>query len=332
MTDIEPANTSEETNSVIGQVLAQTGFPSTVTGRLQRWAAQILGGIIAHPAYAAIRQNLDTVEGRSRVNMIVADEVARRLIKDDDYMERAKARFAADFVRKNDNLEAVASKALEIGESEPDAKLPDDDTVIDLNPDWINTFTREAEDASSDELRERLARILAGEARSPGSFSRSTVRIVAELDKSTLESFQTILAHRVNDHIPKFNDFTKGTLLNCAREAENAGLVSGLLGFMSKTITIPPSGSASYPGNQLALVIEGEPNATKNVACLLLTRTGSEIASLLTPTSEIAALERVARLIDKAQLSRIMLGPIIERDSDNLKIRPFMAPWSKDAP
>ena len=57
-------------------------IPNTIRGRFQRLALKWLAGGIAHPYIREVRDNLDTLEGRSKVNMMLAEEVGRQALGD----------------------------------------------------------------------------------------------------------------------------------------------------------------------------------------------------------------------------------------------------------
>jgi hypothetical protein len=90
--------------------------------------------------------------------------------------------------RKQINAAAVAVetidalKALPAPTPEEMAAAPEEESEKRIDDDWMNQFSRFAEDASSDDLRQIWGRVLAGEIRKAGSFSRHTLRFIAELD------------------------------------------------------------------------------------------------------------------------------------------------------
>ena len=291
--------------------LNATGFPSTVKGKIQKAILRLVLGSLHPDRIERLRENVSTVEGRSRVDAMVAEEVGRQAIADPEYMERAKARFLGETYRKQANIEAVAVKAQDRIEAAPDAEAAPMDPTAEPSDDWMNAFTRAAEDASSDELRERLATILAEEARKPGSISRSTVRLVAELDKEALEALRSILRNRIGPVIIRESEWDTGEPFLKMVMLENHGLVSGTSGLTNNKILIGETGETTWTGRVYGLVIFGEPGTNKIISVLLLTRAGEEIASLLSQVDEQHAFRIAASLLDKANLSKITLGKVI---------------------
>lgn len=325
---------SDSTSIDLGQQLTtamnQTGLPSTIRGKVQRWVVRFIAGTIAHPTFQEMRENLDTVDGRSRINALVAEELGRRAISDPEYMERAKARFMGDWGRKHDNVEAVAAKALALSDNQPDADIGEQAANKEPDQDWLNAFTRAAEDASSEELRDRLAAILAGEARKPGSISRSTVRLVAELDKEVLEDFRSLLPLRVHDHFPKSPEWDK-QFFQAAIGLEDAGLVSGNSAMLSKSMSIDDQGYALIGAQAHGLAIKGPVGAKINYPACLLTKAGREIANLLGDYDDRDALRALANFIEKGQFTEVVLGPIIARQANSITIRPTEQLWTSPA-
>lgn len=311
-----PKMTDEAAESPPGQglieALNQTGLPQTVKGKFQRLILRLIMGGPGFEYYAKAREKLDEVEGRSRINAIVADEIGRQALMDPEFMERAKARLLGDMVQRQENVEAVAARAKAKMDAMPEGEATAEASGPEPSQDWVNSFTREAELASSDELRERLAEVLAGEARKPGTYSRATVRFIAEAERDTLDAFGKALQHRVSDAIirdPK--EWNSGAWFNIGTILEAEGLISGATGFTHKTMTLDDNGNGFFIGDRAGLVCKGPVGITLNISVWLLTRLGSQVATLMTATDEFAALARLSAFIDKSQLTSIVSGPVL---------------------
>ena len=74
----------------IGKLLGQGDVAKTLLAETRRAIFRLIAGGIGLPYYEKIRENLDTIEGRSRINALVAEEVGRQAIADPEFMERAK--------------------------------------------------------------------------------------------------------------------------------------------------------------------------------------------------------------------------------------------------
>jgi hypothetical protein len=83
------------------------------------------------------------------------------------------------------NRESIAYAAIEELKNDP----PSADAKSTVRDDWIDDFTRVAEKRSEPEMQAYFARILAGEIRSPGSFSLGTLDVASKLTTETAVMF-----------------------------------------------------------------------------------------------------------------------------------------------
>lgn len=294
----------------LAPIIQATNLPSTLKGKAQRIFLRFLAGSLAHPYVREVRQNLDDMDARSRINMMVAEELGRQAIADPAFMERAKARLLGETVQKQENLESVLVAANEKIEQTVDA---DAEGIGENEPsqDWINSFTREAELASSDELRDRLAGILAGEIKNPGSFSRSTIRTVAEMDQELLQQFSRALQYRFDDAILTEESWNTGEMFMIGTALEHAGLIGGTSGFIHKQIKGNQDGNAFLVRSGNAIVIKSKPGVEKQLSCWLMTKVGQQIASLLDHPSSVDQLKLAAKRLNKDEVTSIHLGRLI---------------------
>ena len=68
--------------------------------------------------------------------------------------------------------------------------------------DWFANFREKCRTCSDDEMATLWARILAGEANSPGSYSRKIVNILADMDKSDAIAFRNLCRFQVMRFTP----------------------------------------------------------------------------------------------------------------------------------
>ena len=303
-----------QNDNPLAPIVQATNLQNTLKGKAHRIFMRFLAGSLAHPYVREVRQNLDDMDARSRINMMVAEEIGRQAIADPAFMERTKARLLGETIQKQENLESVlvaANKKIEqtvgtdaegIGESEP-------------TQDWVNSFTREAELASSEELRNRLAGILAGEITNPGTFSRSTIRTVAEMDQEILQQFSRALQYRFSDAILTEDNWNTGEMFAIGVALEHAALISGTSGYIHKQIKANDEGNAFLAISGNSLVIKMRSGLEKQLSCWLMTKVGQQIASLLDHPSPVDQLRMVAKRLDKNQVSAIYLGRIINDGS-----------------
>ena len=285
---------------------ATGGVSKSLRVKLAKSVLRLIAGGPGYKYLDELRHNENTIEGRKKIDSIVAEEVARQAIADPDYMERAKARFLGDMFAKQENVEAVARKA-----QEAILELTDDDILSDdeegPTQDWMNYFTREAEMASSDDLRERLGKVLAGETRKPGSYSRATVRAVAEMEAETLNYFREFLKTRVDDLILKGAKWEEGAQFVKGSILLSDGLISGS-SFTNLTVDLGAAGQGHIADNNFGIIILGKSKTKLQVPVFILTRIGKEIANLLEVKVDPKKIGTVTADWNKTDITKIFGG------------------------
>ena len=105
-------------------------------------------------------------------------------VKTADISQRAIQRFVVEETKKQINIDSILAKAL------PD--VHDDSKPQDIENDWIVNFFDKCRLISDDQMQSLWAKVLAGQANSPGRFSKRTVNFLITLDKSDADSFATL--------------------------------------------------------------------------------------------------------------------------------------------
>jgi hypothetical protein len=197
-----------------------------------------------------------------------------------DLHRRAMHRFVEEEAKKQEAIEAIASKAIpHLSESSDAAKMADD---------WVTNFFDKSRIVSDDDMQNIWARVLAGEANRPGSYSKRTVNLLGDLDKSDAELFVKLcafawhlgliipLVFETEDDIYEKNGITFSALTHL----ESIGLVrfENLTGFRSKGL--PKTFSVFYYGSPLQLEMPKDSNNELNIGKVLLTKAGQELASI----------------------------------------------------
>lgn len=94
---------------------------------------------------------------------------------------RAFNRMIAEETQKQKNIEDITNESISYLTENADATKMDDD--------WIRNFFDKSRLISDEQMRSLWARMLAGEANQPGSFSKRTVNFVNNLDKIDADLF-----------------------------------------------------------------------------------------------------------------------------------------------
>ncbi|WP_242064971.1 DUF2806 domain-containing protein [Enterobacter roggenkampii] len=89
--------------------------------------------------------------------------------------KRAVERFLKRETKRQENIENITIQAAQ--------NLSETDNVTDIDEDWIEAFFRECEDINDEQMQTLWGRILSEEAKSKGSFSRRTLKLLSTLNK-----------------------------------------------------------------------------------------------------------------------------------------------------
>ena len=102
-------------------------------------------------------------------------------IKEADMLRRAEYRRVYDDIKHQVNAEKLIAKTL--------PQLSQQARPHDINPDWIANLFDKTRNVSDDDMQELWARILAGEANVPGTYSKRTVNALSDFDKFDADLF-----------------------------------------------------------------------------------------------------------------------------------------------
>jgi hypothetical protein len=102
---------------------------------------------------------------------------------------RAVHRFMIEEAKRQQNIESITSKAL--------PRVDDEASPENVEDDWITNFFDKCRLISDIEMQDLWAKVLAGEANSPGKYSKRTVNLLASLDKTDAELFSSLCSFAV---------------------------------------------------------------------------------------------------------------------------------------
>jgi hypothetical protein len=108
---------------------------------------------------------------------------AKAEIEVSDLQRRAMRRFIVEEAQKQENIEAIVQKAL--------PSVSADAPTEHVEKDWIVNFFDKSRLIGDNDMQELWSRVLAGEANSPGSWSKRTINLLASMDKSEAELFRS---------------------------------------------------------------------------------------------------------------------------------------------
>ena len=160
-----------------------------------------------------------------------------------------------------------------------------------IEDDWVAHFFDRCRLISDEEMQQLWARVLAGEANSPGQYSKRTINILASLDKADAQLFSALCSFiwvlPEEGFVPLIYDF-KGPIYDSAginpetiMHLVAIGLISfePLVGYVATGM--PQDVTVSYYGESVHLVLQqtsGE--AIFAIGSVLLTKAGEELAQV----------------------------------------------------
>ena len=197
-----------------------------------------------------------------------------------DLHRRAMNRFIEEEANKQENMEEITKKSISHLSEKSDPDKMDDD--------WVTNFFDKSRIISDNEMQNLWAQVLAGEANSPGTYSKRTVNFLSSLDKKDAELFQTLcrycwfvgnltplpLVFNVENEIYNKNGINFKSLIHL----KSIGLINfDATGFDRRNFQ---KNAVSYYGQPLALTMKNETNDTLDIGQVLFTQIGIELVKI----------------------------------------------------
>ena len=101
-----------------------------------------------------------------------------------ELFRRAEFRSALEQAIEQANLESIILKAL--------PHLKESAKPQDMDNDWIKNHIQKSRHTSAEEMQEWWAKILAGEANRPGSYSKRAVNVLGDLEQPEAQAFNSL--------------------------------------------------------------------------------------------------------------------------------------------
>jgi len=143
-----------------------------------------------------------------------------------EIQQRGIERLVQQEARKQENIESITAQAA--------SQLPPNANTEALEEDWIAHFFDKCEKVSNKEMQSLWSRLLAGEATTPGTYSKRTVDFVATMDRKDAELFTKFsqFTWMIGEPIPLVFDasdeiYTKnGINFSSLKHLDSIGLIS----------------------------------------------------------------------------------------------------------
>ncbi|WP_442583147.1 DUF2806 domain-containing protein [Mesorhizobium sp. ASY16-5R] len=263
----------------------------------------------------------------ARVKLIgaLADLGIDRLKSDPEMAARAVENFLPGLIRQQQNKDAILDFALEDLRVNP--ATPEQPSVNEkVDEVFLDRFERYAQEASTDELRERWGRVLASEIRKPNTFSGKVLRVIDELDAKTAKIFERVCQSRMDTTVIKA--LSGEISFNDLKQLVSSDLIvdPGIVGHIRFPVEMkdnggnelwfwPVGGSAvavkkgqePIPSGSKDLIVEKE--AKPAIAIYLLTDAGYAISSILDSNEANNANMLFGKLCEAFSKSEVRLYP-----------------------
>lgn len=246
-------------------------------------------GDISKPATVLIEKISEAVGGCFKpfqIKRVAKAEAEAELIKAQAQIEiselqkRALTRFVAEEAQKQENIENITKKAL------PD--LSDSAEPEKMENDWITNFFDRCRIVSDDEMQSLWAKVLAGEASTPGTFSKRTVNFLGSLDKADAHLFTNLCSFcfYIGDETPLIYDAKnqiyadKGIKFASLTHLDDIGLINFSHISSFKRIGLNQLGIFHYFGTPVLVQFKNANNNEIETGKVLLTKTGQQLAKI----------------------------------------------------
>jgi hypothetical protein len=323
--------------------LTPTGLTAKAKSRFVAAFDRLCGNaveLLNAPMEKRISRDRAMIEGEKKIVSAIVDYGIGRMKRDPQFADRVAEKHLERIFDRQINKDGVMAHAIEDlrHEAITDAKAAQGPERLDTQ--FLDRFERYAEDASTEELRQRWGRVLSAEIRKPGTFSPKVLRIVDELDAETARVFEELCNSRLANTLPRslVGDlpFGIGAGLTTAGLLVEAGLgqirafrsVKGsdgkdrwVINFGEYALAFPNdrkvnAPAVAMPEAKYALVIDEE--GSPAIPVYVLTDSGLAVAQIL-PNNGRSAFSKLAEIIRKHVPDDVELE-LFEIDSEKFKI------------
>jgi Protein of unknown function (DUF2806) len=248
-------------------------------------------GDLTKPATTLIEKISDAIEGFYKpyqIKRIAAAEAKAEIIKAEAQIEvtelqrRALVRFVAEEARKQDNIEQITHKAI--------PQLEESSNPQNIEDDWIVNFFDKCRIISDEAMQSLWARILAGEANSPGKYSKRTVNFLSSLEKIEAKLFTALCgfgwSFSKNNVVPLIFDaqesiYAKNGIDSVVlRHLDSIGILIFNTTTPFRILDYPKRIKISYYGKPLNIEFSQETSNELVIGRILLTEIGKQLAPI----------------------------------------------------
>lgn len=226
----------------------------------------------------------DTVRNNSDVPIVYdSTGVSIDTSNFEEIAKRASSRLAYQEITKQQNIEAVVDNAYE--------ELENETTVSDepINPDWMFRFFNSVENISNEDMQKIWGHILAGEIKSPNTYSYRTLEKLKNMTQQEAEHFQ-LVASLVLHSDRKYFILSDCEILNKYNvnfehllELEECGMMSAHE--LALGLPIPTNQPNFIYNSQVIGIINGKENSCQEleISVHVFTESGKQLINAIHP-------------------------------------------------
>lgn len=165
-------------------------LPPIIKKSLWNSIGRLITGLVDIPVAsleAKVQQIRSEANALSLITKTASEVAAKEFWQDRFLIDRSVNHFASRLLREQINREKTVRLAIEDLKQNP----PSEDSKKEVDPDWLEMFSRIAESKTNEDVQLFLSKILSGEIRNPGTFSPKTIQTLSLLDQKTAKIFQS---------------------------------------------------------------------------------------------------------------------------------------------
>ena len=170
-----------ETSWYISLIQGTTAIPTAIAKLIETVGEQI--GLFLEPAHIRRKgkAEADVTVAKAKAEAGIAVVQVQNKLAIRDFLDRADERVSRRETKRQKNIEAITAQAVK--------ELPESVSEKPVDEDWVTQFFNHCQDVSNEQMQSLWARLLAGEAANPGSFSLRTLALVKVMSKEEANLF-----------------------------------------------------------------------------------------------------------------------------------------------
>ncbi len=298
--------------------LTDTGISARTRSRAVSALDRLGGAILDIPA-AMLENTANRIRNKGRMAAALQGAAMQRIEENEDLRSAIDAILTSGIDSLVNKKYVMERAVIHLSSSDQDEDVDADE----VDADWLNNFSGYAEKASSEKVRDLWGRVLAGEIRRPGAFSLSTLRLLAELDKTLAAAFEQEVQYRFSGEFifREASGNLEGKQLERILLLEQAGLLqhASPIGGIQRFFSVNEQNTVVLSEGHMCIVLVSGNNQPIKCPVIPLTRAGREIATILPPVDPIEVLRRLGETV-KDSVIEIRIHRLLQRVNDEFTI------------